>query len=318
MQPNNASVQYMFAMLYMQQMNLSSVDLNLLVILQALLETRSVTKAAKRVALSQSATSHALSRLRILLNDEILVRSGRTMQITPRAQRMQPQLTVLLDRVEQILVDDGSFDEKTLERTFTIATLDYGERVFIVPLGQELARVAPQVNLYVIRSLPIVQDLRVGAHDLGIGVLSPTVPEIESELLLKDGFVCLLRAGHKAAKERITLKRYAELDHIVVSPGGKSRSRIDDVLDSHGYRRRVARTVASFEIAPSLVSNSDYILTMAEHMARPIAKKLGLCVCEAPPDFSGSEISMAWHRRTSNDPAQEWFRDQVRAVARKL
>ncbi len=305
-------------MLCMHGMNLSSIDLNLLVVLHALLETRSVTAAAKRVSLSQSATSHALGRLRILLGDELLVRAGRSMQTTPRAQRLRPQLASLLEGVQQLLVDDASFDEKTLHRTFTIATVDYGERVFVVPLGQALASIAPQVNLYVIRSLPVVQDLRVGAQDLGIGVLSSTPPEIESEVLVTEKFVCLLRAGHKAAKQRITLKRYAALDHVVVSPGGNSRSRIDTVLASHGLERRVARTVASFEIAPSLVRESDYILTMAEHMARPIADRLGLCVREAPPQFADSVISMAWHRRTSSDPAQQWFREQVRTVAGQL
>ncbi len=308
----------MLGMLTMHLMNLSSIDLNLLVVLRALLETRSVTVAAKRVALSQSATSHALARLRDLLDDDLLVRAGRSMQATPRAHRLQPQLAFLLDKVEQMLVDDGSFEEKTLRRTFTIATLDYGERVFVLPLGRDLARIAPMVNLYVIRSLPIIEDLRTGTHDVGIGVLSPGVPEIESEILLKERFVCLLRRGHKATKQKITLKRYADLDHVLVSPGGKARSKIDKLLASHGYQRRVARTVASFEIAPSLVCESDYILTMAEHMAQPLAKKLGLSVRAAPPQIEGSVISMAWHRRTSKDPAQQWFRERVRRVARRL
>ncbi len=302
----------------MHGVHLSSIDLNLLVVLRALLETRSVTAASKRVSLSQSATSHALARLRELLGDEILVRTGRTMQPTPRAQRLHQPLLLLLEQVEQMLIDDGSFEVKTLRRTFTIATVDYGERVFVLPLGREIARLAPMVNLYVIRSLPIIEDLRTGTHDLGIGVLASAIPEVESELLLSEKFVCLLRKGHPAAKQRMTLKRYADLDHIIVAPGGKSRSKIDTVLAAHGYERRVARTVASFEIAPSLVCGSGYILTMAEHMARPIAKKLGLSVLAAPREFGESAISMAWHRRTSNDPAQEWFREQVRRVARKL
>lgn len=299
-------------------MHLSGVDLNLLVVLHALLETQSVKASAKRLALSPSATSHALGRLRDTFGDQLLVRSGRSMVLTPRGEQLRPRLARLLDEMETLLVDAGDVDPASLRRAFRVSTTDYGERVILAPLGLRLHELAPGVDLYGARTSRLENDIRGGACDLGIGVLSSAPPDIEVESLFDERFVCLLRAGHPAAKRKLTLERYAKLEHVLVAPGGTPQGVVDRFLAAEGLHRRVARTVATFMVAPHLVCESDYVLTMAERLARPMAEQLGLVVRVAPPPISGFTLKMAWHRRTDEDPTHQWLREQVRAVTRGL
>ncbi len=286
----------------------------MLVVLNALLETQSVKLAAGRLSLSPSATSHALGRLREAIGDPILVRAGRTLVLTPRGERLRPQLARVLEDVQSLLVDAAEIDPASLRRAFRISTTDYGDRVVLVPLGARLHRLAPGVDLYGSRSTRLEADIREGRCDLGVGVLSGPPPDVEVEDLFEERFVCLLRKDHPAAQRRLTLRRYAALDHVLVAPGGTPRGVADRVLEEHGLHRRVARTVASFVVAPRLVCNSDYVLTLAERLARPMAAELGLVVVDAPEPMGGFTVKMAWHRRTESDPAHSWLRDQVRTL----
>lgn len=295
-------------------MHLSALDLNLLVVLHALLETQSVKLAAGRLGLSPSATSHALGRVRDALGDPILVRAGKTLVPTPRGERLRPQLARVLEDVESLFVDTTEIDPAVLRRSFRVATTDYGERVVLEPLGNNLHHCAPGVDLYAFRSTRLETDIRDGSCDLAVGVINGAPPDVEVEDLFAERFVCLLRKDHPAAKRRLTLRRYAALDHILVAPGGTARGVADRVLAEHDLHRRVARTVASFVVAPRLVCNSDYVLTLAERMARPLAAELDLVVRDAPDPIGGFTVRMAWHRRTDADPAHHWLRNQVRAA----
>jgi DNA-binding transcriptional LysR family regulator len=299
----------------MHLVHLSGIDLNLLVVLDALLATSSVKAAAARLALSPSATSHALQRLRAVLDDPLFVRAGQALVATPRAERLRPRLAQLLEDVEHLLADAAEVDPGQLRRSFSVATNDYGERVLLAPLGQRLHALAPGVDLYSVRSTNVEADLRTGGHDLSIGVVRSTAPDLEVESLFEERFVCLFRAGHPAAKKKLTLDRYARLEHILVAPGGTPRGVVDRMLEQHGLARRVARTVATFAVAPRLVGDSDYVLTLAERLARPLAAELGLLVRPAPEPLTGFTMSMVWHRRTTEDAAHRWLRDQVRAVS---
>lgn len=301
----------------MHEVHLSSIDLNLLVVLQALLETRSVKEAARRVSLSPSATSHALARLRELLDDALLVRAGRRLVLTPRGERLRPQLSRVLEDVQHVLTDGAEIEPATLRRSFTMATNDYGERMFVVPLSQRLATEAPGVDLYATRSPTIAPAIREGDQDLGIGVMTNPPPDVEWAPLLSDRFVCLLRPGHPIGRKKLTLERYAELDHILVAPGGTPRGVVDSLLESRGLHRRVARTLTTFGLGPHLVVDSNYVLTTAERIARPIAEALGLQIRRAPEPLAGFRVCMAWHRRSHDDPAHQWLRQQVLDVARE-
>lgn len=299
----------------MHSVHLSAIDLNLLSVLHAVVDTRSVKLAAQRLALSPSATSHALARLRELLGDPIVVRAGRSLVLTPRAEKLRPELGRILESVARLLAGDAAADPTALTRGFTIGTNDYGERVLLVELGHRLARQAPGVDLFAARTGSFVDGLRDGTHDLALAAVRAMPPDIVVEPLLRERFVAVLRRGHPAARNRLTLKRYAALEHVLVAPRGTPRGVVDTVLEAQGLRRRVARTVATFGVAPYVVAGSDYVLTLAERIARPLAAQLDLQIRPCPSQLPTFEISMAWHRRVDADPAHAWLRDQLRGVA---
>lgn len=300
----------------MHFVQLSTVDLNLLAVLHAVVETRSVKLAAQRLSLSPSATSHALARLRELLGDAIVVRAGRNLVLTPRAEKLRPEVVRILEDVGRLLTGDVAVDPATLTRAFTIGTNDYGERVLLVDLSHRLAREAPGVDLFGARTSSFTDELRSGDNDLALAAMPTMPPDISREPLLHERFVVLLRRGHPAASRRLTLRRYAALDHVLVAPRGTPRGPVDDMLEDKGLHRRVARTVATFGVAPYVVAESDYVLTLAERIARPLANELDLLVCPCPPELPSFEVTMAWHRRHDTDPGHAWLREQLRAVAK--
>jgi DNA-binding transcriptional LysR family regulator len=303
----------MFKMLQVHHMHLLSIDLNLLVVLRALLETQSVKQAAVRVSLSPSATSHALARLRDLFDDALLVRAGRGLVLTPRAARLRPVLVQWLGDAETLLADTGAFLPAAARRRFVLGTNDYTERVVLVPLSGRVAASAPGVDLLSRHAGDAQLGLRAGTVDLVVGASRSWPGDIEHEDLYEERHVCLLRRGHPAARGLLTAERYAGLSHVLVAPGGSPTSHIDRRLAALGLSRRVARTVGTFSVAPHLLIDSDLVLMLAERLALPAARELGLVVVEAP--FAVRfPISMAWHRRTSGDPAQAWLRAEVRAA----
>ena len=298
----------------MHNMHLASVDMNLLVVLSALLETQSVRSAAARLALSPSATSHALSRLRDLFDDEILVRAGSTMAPTPRAERIRPLLARLLADTEAMLAEEGPLDPARLQKDFRIATSDYTELLVVRALSDSILVDAPGVNIHSRPQVgPLVDGLRAGDVDLALGVLTDPPPDIHAETLFSEQFVCLFRRGHPVLRKKLTIERYAKLGHVLVSRG-TPRCIVDDVLARHGQQRRVARTVGSFLVAPRLVAETDYVLTIAKRVARLLAGPLDLVMRAPPIELSGFDVKMVWHRRTDADPTHTWLRHRTRSA----
>jgi DNA-binding transcriptional LysR family regulator len=303
----------------MYTVHLSSIDLNLLVVLDALLETHSVKEAAGRLALSPSATSHALARLRELLGDPILVRAGKVMVPSARADRMRPRVSALLDDLRRLLEAADELDPSRLRRSFRVASTDYAERMVVAPLSDALADAAPGVDLYSLaQTTPVLDPLRAAELDLALGVFIDLPDDVLREPLFHEQFICVLRRGHPVLKRKLTLERYAALGHVLISPRGTPTGVVDAVLARRGLSRRVARTVASFLVAPQLVAASDYILTLPARTARAVADELDLALRTPPVELSGFDLAMAWHRRHDADPGHRWLREQTRAVAAEL
>ena len=295
-------------------MQLRNLDLNLLVVLDALLETENVKTAASRLGLSASATSHALARLRELLDDPVLVRSGRALSATPRAARLRPVVRRLLTDVEQALTPERALDPATLTRAFALAATDYAELVVAVPVGELCAREAPGVNLYSKPLRDLQGQLRSGDADLAIGVFRSPSDDILTEELFRDELVCLLRRGHTALRKPLNLAAYAALDHVLVAPRGSPRGTVDEALAARGLSRRVARTVSNFLVAPHLVAREVFVLTVSARIAALFAEDLGLVTRKPPIDVGSYGVSMAWHLRNDADPAHLWLRTVLRRV----
>ncbi|MGE5358691.1 MAG: LysR family transcriptional regulator [Bacteroidales bacterium] len=298
---------------------MESRDLTLLLTLDALLQEANVTLAAKRLGLSTPATSHALARIRERLDDAILVRAGRKMVLTPRAEQLRPQVRSLVEDATRVLSTAVPFSPAGLRRTFTIYTTDH----VLLTLGPTVDRIlreeAPDVCL---RFLPSVTEdwipLRDGVADLSVCILGHFPPEFRTRRLFTDRFVCAVRADHPRVGRRLTLDDYLALDHIVVSPLG-APSHVDSVLAARGLSRRIRRVVPFFIVGLLQAASSDYALTVSHRAAIALAPILGLRLVEPPVPLAGYALNLLWHPRLENEPANRWLREVfVRAASEAM
>jgi DNA-binding transcriptional LysR family regulator len=307
----------MFVMMYIYVMNLSGIDLNLLTVLDALLDERSVTRAARRVGLSQSAMSNALARLRHVLGDPLLVRASKEMVPTPRAASLATPIREALSMVERALASDV-FDPSVARRTFTIAAPDSQELLLAPRLMARLAVAAPQVQVRFIppaRGADPTELLRSEAADVALMNIAPIAPPLRTRQWFREHFVCI---SPKGLRGKLTLARFCALPHVLVAPYGTPGSFVDDALAKRGKSRTVAMRVSSFSSAPVIVAESDCIATFPSRLARRFAEWLPLKIHDLPLPVSEVAIGAAWHPRVDRDPAHLWFRDLLAAVASEL
>ncbi|MBV8779369.1 MAG: LysR family transcriptional regulator [Alphaproteobacteria bacterium] len=294
-------------------MDIRAVDLNLLKAFDALHAERAVTRAASRIGLSQPAMSHALSRLRGLFGDDLFVRTPRGMEPTARAREIAPLVAAAIERIEAALNLGAGFDPATSTATFTAGMGEYAEVALVGRLAAAFSREAPAATL---RLLPLngadaAEQLERGAIDVAVAHLRAMPPALESRLMFRDPFVVVSRRGHPIAPPRaaapLTVEAYAAQDHVLVSPRGDTSGALDRLLVDYGQRRRVALLVATYLAVPAALAASDLIATVPSRAARLIAAHADLVTLPLPVDFSAT-ISIAWHRRTTTEPAQAWFR----------
>lgn len=287
---------------------MESKDLGLLLTIDALLQEGSVTAAARRIGLSTPAASHALARIRERLGDPLLVRSGRSMALTPRAEALRPLVRSLVEEAARVLSPPGPLDPRSLTRTFTIFATDHALLVLGPALDRLVTTAAPGV---VLRFLPSVVDdwthLRDGTADLSICLPGAFPPEYRTHQLFEERFVCVVRRDHPRARRRLTLDTYLALEHIVVAPLGKP-SQVDAVLAARGLARRVRRVVPYFATALHLVTQSDHVLTVSESAVRSVADLLPIQVLEPPLPLPPYAVHLLWHPRLDTEPANQWLR----------
>jgi DNA-binding transcriptional LysR family regulator len=291
-------------------MNLRALDLNLLVVLDALLSERHVTRAGKRLALSQPATSNALDRLRRMFDDPLLERTPLGLELTPRARALRDPLAELLRGVST-LVEPSVIDLSSIERRVRLSVVDYGVSAFVGPLLQAIARRAPGIELV---CLPWsgAEDahaaLEAGNLDLAISVLAPA--NLRFRPILHETYVVAMRENHPAAK--LTLARWLAHPHLVVSGRGSPIGPLDTVLAERGQRRRVSVVVPHFLVVPSLLLQSDLIALIPERLARLSS---GLIWAKPPLPVPGFDVALVWHARSDDDAAIGFVRDELARIA---
>lgn len=295
---------------------LAAVDMNLLVVLRALLSERHVTRASARVGLSQSATSHALSRLREMFDDPLLVRSGRALSLTPRAARLLPALDRGLGELERAVAEEPEFEPSTARRTFNIGMSDYLQALIMGPLLRQTAALAPGVDLSVV-VFPNLQELvESGAMDLALSVAGHKTRTLSREALFDERFVCMVRRDHPQIRKPPSLEKYLAQRHVVVAPTGTPGSLVDSALARRGLERRIALRVTNFLIAPVVVCETDFVNTMPARLARQLARIYPLRLVPPPLELPRFEYCMLWHPRHDHDPAQRWLRELVAGVSK--
>lgn len=301
----------------MQKVQLTGLDLNLLVVLDVLLEEQSVTRAAKRLSLTQSATSRALGRLREQFDDPLLVRTHAGMLPTPRAVSLREGLRDALTSLRALTRATAQFDPALLSRTFRVATADYGVVVLLPALLARIAARAPQVRVEVTATGERLDgQLEAGEIDVFIGPKRSSFKGVVWKHLFSDEFVTMVRSGHPSVHRTLTRPQFAALGHILVAPERNSNpSAIDRELEKHGLRRQVALRVPSFLVAPLLVSQSDLLCTVPKRLAQRLGAALDLRLHKTPLELGAMSLSLAWHERVRHDDAHQWFRQQIAAIA---
>lgn len=300
----------------MRHMHLSELDLNLLRVLHVLLSERSVTQAASKLGLSQSATSHALARLRTSLGDPLLVRGRGGLEPTARAEALREPLARALDVLEKAVLAPGAFDPKSSRRSFRIMGADYAELVLLPELMRELAREAPGINLWVIPWRAPENDVDVDAI---LGVAPKDFgPGFRTRALLHERFVSMVRTGHPEKRKRWTPESFAQMDHAMIAPQGTPGGIVDTMLAKKGLARRVTLGLPHFLAAPFVVAETDLVLTLPSRVASAFARSLPLEIREPPLELPGFTVYLMWRERDQLDPAHTWLRDLIVRVARRV
>ncbi len=301
----------MSSMKYMPLTHVYEMDLNLLPALDALLEERSVTRAAHRVGVSQPAMSRSLARLRVVLGDELLVRAGRGLVPTPQGQALRSQLHEVLERLELALAEPGAFDPARTTRTFRVATADYGMAVVVPTLLARLAASAPGVRLLVSpQSSSDEASLAEGDLDALIAPRRGTAPGLVWTPLLSDDWVAVVSRGQVARGRVISLEAYCRLGHVFVSPALAETGVVDVALARLGRSRRIAARVPSFLVAPVIAARAGLVATVGRRIATLFSQP-EVRVLELPVEIPPVTVSLAWHERVRRDPAHRWFRSVV-------
>ncbi|EID81855.1 LysR family transcriptional regulator [Rhodococcus opacus RKJ300 = JCM 13270] len=305
-----------------QMKDLRSVDLNLLVDLDALLSMRSVTEAARRLNLSQSAMSGSLSRLRRLFDDPLMVRNGRVLVLTPRAEALIPPVKEILHQIDGVFAQSDDFDPRTTTRSFSISASDYATAVVLAPLLRGLADDAPNVTVNVLpRSPDVPAVLRLDSADL---VIEPREMMGDSPLpgvsLFSDRWVCMLDGSmhEPAVLARLERDHYLQLPHLVYSIGqDRQLNYADRHLASLGVRRRIELTVESFLMAPLLIRGTSLVSLVLERAASMLPLD-GLRLVDPPIPVPGITDAMYWNPRHSEDPGHRWLRQRLADTAARL
>lgn len=301
--------------------DLSGVNLNLLVALDALLTEANVTRAAAHVGITQSAMSHALRQLRELFDDALLTRGRGGMVLTPRAQELAGPIRRGLLELQRALRNEAVFDPRTSSRRFTLAGGDYYVSMLLPSLLELMGQEAPGVDLDVrpldFRRIP--ELLEAGGLDLVVGAFVQDAPGLRQQKLFTEEFACVVREGHPDVKRnKLTLETYLRLPHALISPRGEGEGIVDRELAKLGHSRRIALRVPYFLTAPMAMERSDLVLTAPRRLVERFAAAWKLQVLKPPLAIPGFSVMQVWHERYDDDPAHRWLRGAAARAASRV
>jgi DNA-binding transcriptional LysR family regulator len=289
-------------------------DLNLLPIAVAVAKTRSVTRAAQQLGMSQSAVSTALARLRGSMRDPLFVRTGRGMEPTPRAEALVTAAQDILMRVREDLLRPDTFDAANSDATVAFALTDIGDMVILPRIFSALRAEAPRLKVNSVSAPPaqIESGLEAGSIDLGVGFF----PDLNKrnyyqQRLYTNSFVCLLRADHPIEGRRLTLKQFLSLDHAVVQAEGRSLEFFEQVLSRRRIRRNIVLRTPHITSIPFIIAASDLVVTVPLPVATSFVRLANIKMIRPPIPVPRLEIRQYWHRKFHDDARNRWLRALV-------
>lgn len=292
-----------------------AADLNLLAAFQALMEERNVSRAAAKMNLTQPAMSRAFQRLRHLFQDDILVRTNNTYEPTQRANQIARELDKILPRLETLLATKD-FKPEDARASVRIAATDYAVATIFPNLLKDISRLAPNIELDV---RPWTEDAftDLEANNLDLVLWVQAAPAgLRGEVLFQEKFVCLVREDHPIGNKPLSLKRYMEYPHVIISVMRKTQLVIDKLLGEKGLQRRVLARTPYFASAVLLLKESDAILSIGKRLAGKLETFGRFKELEPPIELGTYSYLQIWHPRTDHDPLLSWIRERVKEAAK--
>lgn len=314
-------VQLLQTIMQNMHLDLRKLDLNLLLVFNALYQQRSVTAAAHELALSPSALSHALARLRQALGDELFVRLDNQMQPTLRADQIAAPISAALAQLSAGLSLRQRFDPASSQRNFVISASDYTAFAILPRLISRLQQVAPQITLRIINTSQklAIAELAAGHIDFALGYddeRTPLPAGLEEFDWLQDDYVAIASPQHPLIKRKLTLKTYLQARHVVVTPWNESRGVIDYVLDNMALQRQVTVQLPNVLVAPFIIASSELIMTLPRHAATTLAQAAGIAIYPAPFAIPPYTLKVYSHSKYARSDAHLWLRRLMMEVAR--
>jgi DNA-binding transcriptional LysR family regulator len=300
-------------------MDIRAVDLNLLVVFDAMARHRSVNRTAEAIGLSQPAASAALARLRTLFDDALFVRAGAQMEPTPRALELAPAVRRVVDAIQSEILQPAGFDPATAQRSFTLLTPDIGEVAFLPGVLRRLRQEAPQVRLQAV-SRPrtaAAAALESGEAHLAVGFF----PDLQKagyfqQALFKTSYACIACARNDAVGTRLSLKQYLAARHVVVRPDGREHL-LDRFLEDKGLQRHVTLELSHFMSLLSLLPGTDLVATVPDDIASVVSRHVPIKRIALPFRPPQIQVQQYWHRRMQDDAANRWLRGMFYEVNRR-
>ncbi len=302
-------------------MSFLTLDLNLLRVFDAVMTEQNLTRAANRLAMTQPAVSNAVKRLRDALGDELLIRTAHGVKPTARAESLWPAIRRALAELEEA-VAPRTFELAKANATFRMAMADATAGLLLPPLVRLIESEAPGID---IRMVPLTTReprpmLLRGDIDLAIGFFPGVVAQLQGstetpvrhERLYAGHYVCVMRKGHPLAEMDLTLDRYCDANHLLVSFSGRARGLVDDALVTLNRERRILLTVNQFFTAGKVVAASDLLMVIPRHLIDATGMSNELIQKELPFTLPEVHIDMLWHERDARSPGHRWLREQLR------
>lgn len=299
----------------MHEIDITTVDLNLLVVLDVLLQERSVTRAAMRLHRTQSATSHALGRLRDQLEDPLLVRVGGEMRPTPKGERLAAEVSRILRTIRRVLAHEGAFDAATTDRVFTLVGPDFIATALPVLLAH-MANATPFAGVELVPAGPgMFRDVAEGRVDIAIAPQPTTkIDGLQSAPLASLEWAVYARRDHPAVTGWCA-NAWAAYPHVRVRTSSDGESPVDLAARVQNLARRSGPFLPHFLLAPPLLARTDLLMTVPRAVLADVAPRFGLVALPCPFMLAPIELSLFWSAQLDRDPAVTWFRAQVRAAA---
>jgi DNA-binding transcriptional LysR family regulator len=294
-------------------MDIRSLDLNLLVVFDAMLKHKNVTKAAEAIKLSQPAMSAAIARLRALFDDPLFVRTGAGMAPTPKAQALSPSIRLVVQTIKTEILLPRNFDPSRSDRTFTLVTPDIAEVNFLPRLLLKLAEKSPYINLKTL-AMPrevAADSLETGSADMAIGYF----PDLHragffQQKLITSSHVCLVQKKHPDVGEKLSMTQFIEASHVVVKPDGREHV-FEQFLQSKGIKRRVVVELSHFMSLLPIIETSNFIATVPKDLANFFVRHGEVRYVPTPMKSPTIDVHLFWHQRFHKDSAHIWLRDVI-------